>query len=280
MKRLIFHCDDYGLSEATNAAIEESIANGIVRSVSVIANADRTSDCVRLKQRFGDRVSIGLHVNLTARKPLAPANRVESLVDPNGRFFAYPDFRKRILTGRIRTKEIQSEVLQQALELQRHIGEFSHFDTHKHTHVFPQVIGSISRVAEELRVQRVRSNKRFYVSSEQPEVRDLQIRFRKLHKNPLQLLSVGLKRIQTTIIARSGLRSPHGLLTFDPLIPTAEFDAYENTWMRLLDRIPEGTYEMNFHPGGIPAEKRFLQSEKILSAIKSNDISLISYHDI
>ena len=34
------------------------------------------------------------------------------------------------------------------------------------------------------------------------------------------------------------------------------------------------------YPGGIPIERRLLQSKNILSAIESNRISLISYNDI
>jgi predicted glycoside hydrolase/deacetylase ChbG (UPF0249 family) len=201
MKRLIFHCDDYGMSEAKDEAVDECIANGVTRSVSVVANADHTSACARLKQKFGDRISIGLHVNLTAGEPLLDASRVASLIDENGRFFEYGDFRTRSLTGRIRTAEIENEVLQQALELQRHVGDFSHFDTHKHTHVLPQVAKAISRVAGELRVGRIRSNARFYVGSKQHEARGANLLFRRLRSNPLHLLSIGLKHVQKSIIS-------------------------------------------------------------------------------
>src|SRR5438477_12490970 len=76
--RLVITADDFGISPGVNAGIEEAIAAETVSSVSVLVNAPGFDDAVVRLRRIGDRVCVGLHLNLTLGRPLTACR---SLVD-------------------------------------------------------------------------------------------------------------------------------------------------------------------------------------------------------
>ena len=90
--RLIINADDFGLTEPINRGIIESIENGIVNSVSLIANGpELKSACEYL--RSNPNIFKGWHINLTSGKPVLAPVKIKSLVNGKGYFLGKNRFR-------------------------------------------------------------------------------------------------------------------------------------------------------------------------------------------
>ena len=76
--KYIITADDYGVSPIIDDAIEEAIDLGIVTSVAAFSNLKdeqgdfRAEKAAGLKRRFGDKVSVGLHLTITSGSRVHP----------------------------------------------------------------------------------------------------------------------------------------------------------------------------------------------------------------
>ena len=88
---LLVTCDDLGYHPAINAAIVEILAQGIVRSASLMPAGPHFDDAVD-RLRAAGLSQVGVHLALGSEyarlpiAPLSPPDRVASLVDTEGRF--------------------------------------------------------------------------------------------------------------------------------------------------------------------------------------------------
>ncbi|TVQ22063.1 MAG: ChbG/HpnK family deacetylase [Spirochaetaceae bacterium] len=64
--RLVTRADDAGMHAVANRAIRESVTEGIVRNVSLMAPAPAIRNAYQVLGDLGDGVAFGLHVTLTA----------------------------------------------------------------------------------------------------------------------------------------------------------------------------------------------------------------------
>lgn len=92
MKRIIVRADDLGFSEGINYGIEKTVKEGIIRSVGVMVNMPATEHGIHLLK--GTDVCYGLHVNISAGRPLVDPGLVPSLVNENGEFKSSKEYRQ------------------------------------------------------------------------------------------------------------------------------------------------------------------------------------------
>lgn len=138
-KRLIINADDYGLTPAVNRGIEEAHAAGCVTSASLLVNLPGFHDAVRRAQG-APTLGIGLHVNLTAGAPVAGADAVPSLCDPQtGRFHSLRHLAARSLYGRIAPRDVLAECSAQIARLRDTGLPITHVDAHRHVHLLPGI---------------------------------------------------------------------------------------------------------------------------------------------
>lgn len=84
---LIVNCDDFGMNDAVNSAVVESIENGIASSCSLIVPCPAAADAMRLL-RERPHISFGIHLALIRESPeygwgpAAAKADVPSLLDP------------------------------------------------------------------------------------------------------------------------------------------------------------------------------------------------------
>lgn len=144
---LIINADDAGLAPEVDAGILEAIRAGTVTSASLFVNPPHEPAIAALRAAG---VSLGLHATLTQGMPCAPAARVPTLVDAEGRFF--PDGRERLAA--FRTEDIRAELAAQAARFEALAGAPpSHLDFHKHLHAHDaRVFGAATELAAALRV--------------------------------------------------------------------------------------------------------------------------------
>ena len=134
MKKLIITADDYGMSPGVNQAIEEGIGCGLITSTNVMANMDYAQDAATLKQKFPN-VSVGIHWTLSAGRPVSKPEEIPSLVNENGEFHSYQEFRKRYRSELIKEEEIITELKNQYEKFCEICGEPDYWNTHQNIHV-------------------------------------------------------------------------------------------------------------------------------------------------
>ncbi len=146
-RRLCITVDDYGLTEAGNAAIEDLVERRLVSAVSVMTHHGARLD--RVRRLSGAPVALGLHLVFTRERPLALAG--SPLVDGDGRL---PRGWARLF-GRLAARPWLAAGLRREAEAQlarfRDLGLALGFvNAHEHAHLFPLVRREVVSLVERL----------------------------------------------------------------------------------------------------------------------------------
>src|SRR5204863_6963564 len=128
---------------------------GICSGASLMANQPWAAEAVAMWRANPD-LGLGLHLTLTAGRPVAPPERVSSLLAADGRFHALPAFVLRAQAGALRPDELRRELgaqVERALALGARL---DHLDAHHHVHAFPAVGHVALRLAGDYRIPALR----------------------------------------------------------------------------------------------------------------------------
>jgi chitin disaccharide deacetylase len=237
------------------------------------------------------RMSIGCHVVLIDGEPVLAPNTIPSLsgspTNPSQFRDGLMNFAARAITGILDPDELEAEATAQIRKIQSTGLAVSHFDTHKHTHVFPSVLRPLLRAAAACGVMAVRNPfgpRRPLRSSEllaQPGLWKRTVEVRILR---------GFARKFRAAVDQVGFSSPDGTLGIEV---TGVLD--ERLFRAIAETIPDGTWEFVCHPGYNDADlqtanTRLRQSRELeLKALTlpaarqllaERDIELISYREL
>ncbi|MFM8220039.1 MAG: carbohydrate deacetylase [Planctomycetaceae bacterium] len=146
---LIVNADDLGQTPGINRGIEEAHREGLVSSATLLANGAAFAEGVALAARC-PRLGVGLHLNLVEGTPVAPLDRVGSLVDARGELWGKLRLARRWLTGAIEPEHVRAEFAAQVGRLRAAGIEPTHFDSHQHLHVLPGLRELLFRAAVDL----------------------------------------------------------------------------------------------------------------------------------
>jgi predicted glycoside hydrolase/deacetylase ChbG (UPF0249 family) len=242
---LIVNADDFGLTPGVNRAIRELHQAGLLTSVTLIARALATEDAVKIG--LGEpSLGVGCHVVLVDGEPvLSQRNEIPHLADPvDLRFKATPGELIRMLYGRWPLKadglarEIELETAAQIRLLQNSGIRLTHIDTHKHTHMFPAVLRPVLRAAKAAGIRAVRNPFEpmwsVRATAGAPWIRRAEV----------ALLRRSLEARFKRIVAEEGFATPDGAIG---ILATGTLD--KATLGKLLENMPEGTWELVTHPG-------------------------------
>ena len=300
MRRLLINADDFGLTPGVNRAIVEAHTQGVVTSATLMANGPAFDDAVR-RAKSTPRLSIGCHVVLVDGSPVLSASQIPSLVDrprihgmdenpkdtgPEATRFGESLSKFAVLArlGRIVPEQIEEEATAQIRKLQTAGTTVSHLDSHKHTHLFPNVLQPLLRAAQACGVRAIRNpfgRVRFALVAKRP---GLWKRY-----GEIKLLGAPAGRF-VRAVREAGMTTPDGILG---VIATGALD--QQLFRSMVENLPEGTWEFVCHPGYNDAElqrvrtrlKASRQQElQILISAESREllagegIELISYCDL
>jgi len=236
--RLIVNADDFGLTHGVNRAVRELHAAGLVTSTTLMARAGATGGAIEVALAT-EGMGVGCHVVLVDGEPVLPYGEIVSLVErENGHFpTALSPFLARLFCGRIRAEEIEAEVAAQIALLQRRGLRLTHVDTHKHTHMFPQVLRPVLKAARAAGITAVRN----------PFEPAWAVRA--TAGAPLaRVAEVTLLRWMQPVWCR--ILSEEGFRTTDGTIAMVGTGVMNEAMLRtLLRALPEGTWELVTHPG-------------------------------
>ncbi len=145
--RLIINADDFGLTSGINRAIAELHRAGVLTSATLMANGPAFEDAVAVAKSL-PALGVGCHIVLVDGSPVSPPSRIPTLLGPDHRSFraSLGHFVRDLLLGRIDEAEIAIEAAVQIQKLESAGVAITHVDTHKHTHLFPQVARPLLRL--------------------------------------------------------------------------------------------------------------------------------------
>ena len=239
MPRLIVNADDFGLTSGVNRAILELNQARVLTSATLMARAAATDEAVEMALAT-PTLGVGCHVVLVDGEPIQPPQQLPTLTRPGTRHFQpkLGGFVKAIFTGKVDPMEMEAEAHAQIRSLQARGLRLTHIDTHKHTHIFPQVLRPVLRAARSCGIRAVRNpfepNWSIAATPDAPLIRLFQVRM-------LRILESAFRRI----VAERGFVTTDGALG---VVATGTLD--ERSVSSLLSALPSGgTYELVTHPG-------------------------------
>jgi predicted glycoside hydrolase/deacetylase ChbG (UPF0249 family) len=271
VKRLIVNADDLGLSSAINEGIVQAHVNGIVTSTSVVASGQAFQQGVELS-RLHPSLGVGVHLTLVEENAVScdiPTLAAHGMLPPS-----YGELVKKVVTGRIRLRDIETEFRAQIEKCLLAGLKPTHLDSHQHTHALPLIFPIAVRVANDYAIPGIR------IPRGLPELRDLSAN-RYIGKCILCVLGhmdaffFPLDACQTT-------RHFAGIFESGALS--------ESKLLRILSNLQTGASELMCHPGCHDSGPRYaswnqrrqlelasLTSPSVKEAIKALGIELIHY---
>ncbi len=143
MKQLIINADDFGFTPDVNAGIIYAHTHGILTSTTLMANGSAFDDAVRLA-RETPALDVGCHLVLVQGRSLVTGRPL-------------PEKPAQLLTALFQRKfDIYAELRAQIEKIISAGISPTHLDTHKHTHLVPQVFRTLVRLAREFSIPFVR----------------------------------------------------------------------------------------------------------------------------
>jgi len=256
VRRLIVNADDFGLTAGVNRAIVEAHNAGVVSSTTLMANGAAFADAVAAA-RSAPNLSVGCHVTLVDGTPVSSPDAADTLVairsaEPDRFYSKLSAFAARAMLGGFDRDQLVAEVTAQIKKIQATGLQVTHLDTHKHAHIFPEILVALLRAARICGVRAIRNPivpvkalpARLFKGKRELWKRYGQVRM--LHTFSRQFL-------QRT--KRAGLLTPDGVVG---VIETGSLDS--SLLLQTLASLPEGTWELVCHPGYDDADLRTVRT--------------------
>jgi len=269
-----------------NRAIVEAHTLGIVTSSTLMANGPAFGEATQMA-KASSALSVGCHIVLIDGEPVLDPSRLSTITRSRKFRDGLKTFAARALTRRMNAGEIESEARAQIQKIQSAGIAVSHIDTHKHTHIFPQILRPLLRAARGCGVRALRNpfGPRFPLRSSQLLSQpNLWTRFAEL-----RILSRFAGQFRRAV-DREGFATPDGTLGIEV---TGTLD--ERLFQAISQSIPDGTWEFVCHPGyndaDLAAAKTRLRESRELElkvltmpaareVLAQAGVQLISYRDL
>ncbi len=228
--RLIVNSDDYGRSADISRGIRDSHTRGLVTSTTTMMNMPTAAADIKIALRETPTLGLGVHLVLTAGRPLLPAEQVPSLTRPDGSFLKLESLVTKAPT--LDPSEAKAEWRAQIEAFIAAAGQKpTHLDSHHHSSYFsPGLLRSMLELAREY---------------------DVAIRLPVAQDDDKTM--AGLPEALMGPIAEY---APKLLAEFKPRCPDAFFASFydegasREELLKILNALPAaGTFEIMCHPG-------------------------------
>jgi hopanoid biosynthesis associated protein HpnK len=245
VRRLIVNADDFGLTAGVDRAIVETHTNGVVTSTTLMATGAAFEDAVRAA-RLAPSLSVGCHVVLVDGTPVSPADTIDTLVairsaEPEKFFSSLSAFAARAMLGGFDQDQLVTEITAQIRKIQAAGLQVTHLDTHKHAHMFPEILTALLRAARICGVRAIR-NPIVPVKALPAKLFKAKRELWKRYSQVRVLHTFSRQFLQKT--KRAGIFAPDGVIG---VIETGMVDA--ELLRQTIAKLPEGTWELVCHPG-------------------------------
>lgn len=268
-----------------NRAIAEGHRAGTISSATLMTNSAAFEDAVQTARQL-QGLGVGCHVTLIDGEPLTGGAAASLLADQKQFHGGFLPFAWRAMAGRFSTKEIETEASAQFAKIKSAGITPTHFDSHKHTHMFPAVFRPLLRAAKAHGVLAVRN----------PFEAAYSIAWRSVFSGKPFIRWVEVKLLRTFAAQFHAEIKAHGMKTTDGTLGIAATGTFHNeTFRQMISTLPEGTYELVCHPGYNDAalgqintrlrksretELAALTDASNLRLLRERDIELIRFNEI
>jgi len=263
-RRLIVSGDDLGLHESINRGILEAHEEGIVTSASIVPCGrafEHACGLVEKRRKLG----LGIHLTLVEERPLLGPEVLKTLA-PKGRLpKSYRQLFFGLVKGRIDLEEIELELDAQIQRVMKAGLAISHFDSHQHTHFFPQIRKTLFRLAEHYGIRGLRASSRVVPA-----------------RTKFSLLLAPLAKSVQRAARTRGIKTPDTLW-----LPSPSGRVTSRDLIAGIPKLPDGVTELVVHPG---VDQKVLEREypawgfkwsQELAAIKATDVrDALSRHNV
>jgi len=294
VRKLIVNADDLGLTTGVNRGILESHNAGIVSSTTLMANGPAFDDAVAAALSAAN-LSVGCHVVLVDGTPVSPPEAVDTLLairsaEPGKFYSSLSAFAARAMLGGFDGDQLVAEVTAQIRKIQAAGLQVTHLDSHKHAHIFPDILVALLRAARICGVPAIRN----------PIVPVKAISARQFKGKRELWKRYGQVRVLHTFSGqfrqrtkRAGMLTPDGVLGVIETGST-EKSGYGSLLRETLASLPGGTWELVCHPGyndpdlraagtrllaSRDEERRMLTSPELRQFIEEQQIAVIGYRE-
>jgi len=302
VRKLIINADDFGLTAGVNRGIVEAHNRGVVSSTTLMANGSAFEDAVTALAS-APNLSVGCHVVLVDGKPVSQQDTVDTLrairsAEPDRFYSSLSGFAARAMLGGFDRDQVIAEVVAQIKKIQSRGIQVTHLDTHKHAHVFPEILVALLRAARICGVRAIRNpivpvkaiSANLFKDKRELWKRYSQVRI--LHTFSRQF------RQRTK---RAGLLTPDGVVG---VIETGTREtsegssngksSYSSLLRATLASLPDGTWEFVCHPGyndddlraagtrlldSREEERRLLTATDLRQFLEEQKIQVIGYRE-
>jgi len=288
VRRLIINADDFGLTSGVNRAVVDAHVHGVVTSATLMANARASDEAVRLAGAH-PCLDVGCHLVLVDGRPISDPARLTSLVQArSGRFHrGLPRLGISALTAKLDSEQVEAEASAQIRWLQSRRLAVSHVDAHKHAHILPAVLTGVVWAARGCGVRAIRNpfEPGWSLASVHADAHPA------LWKRYVAVRSLRMLRASfREQVAKAGLLTTDGTVG---IVVTGSLDA--PLFRRIVEHMPEGTWELVCHPGYDDEELRasgtrlcqsrahelaLLSSPQARELLVRHNVDLISYRDL
>ncbi|MBM4176273.1 MAG: ChbG/HpnK family deacetylase [Ignavibacteria bacterium] len=251
---VLIRCDDSGMSNSTNLALEKFAATKIPFSTSVMFACPWYQQAVDIL-KANPHISVGIHLTLNAEwknyrwGPIL-GKEVPSLTDTEGYFFPS---RKTLYENNPKLDEVEKELHAQVKRAVRSGLQIDYIDYHMGTAVDkPEYRAIVEKLAKEYKLGISRYFGEFYTDN--------------MYSAPIEMKKDTLIDIITNRLEKGKVN----LLVCHLGIDNDELRA-------MLDLNPFGPTEMSRHR---QAELDAMLSSDFIDSIKSNKIKIITYRDL
>src|SRR5229473_2333031 len=274
MRNLIVNADDLGWTQGVNRGIAEAHRNGIVTSTSLLANGCAFEEGVRSALQ-SPRLGVGVHLNLSDGKPLAPGG-------PETLLF-------RLTAKSLDAREVELEWNAQIEKVRAAGIRPTHLDGHKHVQMLPGLFAVALRLAKKHGIEAVRVSH---------EASSLRAALNSGGELAGLMLKQGVQARGLKLLARDARKMAEraGVAAADYFCGIAQTGVLTKKGIQqMLASLPEGTTELMCHPGYADAELEksatrlqksrqteleILTDKEIRKSIAALGIRLINYGEI
>ena len=272
MKNLIVNADDLGWTKGVNRGIAEAHRNGIVTSTSLLANGCAFDDGVEIARAL-PRLGVGVHLNLSDGKPVAPVEKVSNLAGENGEFSGGPESLLFRLTAKsLSPKEVEIEWNAQIEKVRAAGVQPTHLDGHKHVQMLPGLFRVALRLAKKHGIEAVRVSH---------EASTLRAALTGGSESTSVVLKQGVQARGLKLLARDArkIAERSGIATSDYFCGIAQTGVLTKKGvLQLLASLPEGTTELMCHPGYADGDLK--SSATRLQASRQTELEILTDNEV
>ncbi len=150
------NADDFGWTDGQNQAVEKAYQLGVLTHASLLTTTPGFAGAVEIA-RQNPGLQVGVHLALNEVPPALPSDKLQGLLQPDGRF---PDSLGTLLRawfgGRLAPAVVLAE-WQQQIERALAAGLTpTHLDGHKHVHMLPPLLDAAIHLAKAYQIPYVR----------------------------------------------------------------------------------------------------------------------------